>query len=226
MKTTAQRVFAKRVQTATSLCLLIGVAASLNMTPEPTRAHMVTEHHMVVPPPAVAGPLAAPAPVRPQPGPAAPAARRHNFAQMNEKQRVVAWFTEYDDIRRDAQMSPAEKAGAIKMWATSFVSAGPAETSDARILLSRMVQRYDQAGKRLSALPEIPETKSLQRGYLTFFHMAKGNFQRYLNTLNTGSLKATVAQTQAGKQELSVVDVRNKSLDRKIRERYHIQQID
>lgn len=207
MKRTAQRIFAKRVQLALGWTLLFGLTASLNLGPLPAREHLVTStrtQSMVVSPPI----------------------KEPNYNQLPKKQRVVKWFTEYDDIRRDAQMSGPEKASAIKMWATSFVSAGPAETADANALLTRMVSRYDHAQQRLAALPEIPETRALQHGYLAFFRQAKTNFQRYLDTLNTGSLQATVEQMQVGRQQLAEIDVRNKSLDRKLRERYHIPQID
>ncbi len=143
-------------------------------------------------------------------------------SQLPPKQRVVAWFTQYDQIRRDAHMTRAEKSDAIRLWASSYVQRNDRDSQDARAIFSRMVVRYDSATKHLTALSQIPETQSLQKGYLEYFRRAHANFRRYVETLNKQSTGVALAQMHEGRQQLSALDARNKSLDRQLRLKHNI----
>jgi hypothetical protein len=244
MKRSPQATFEKRVYVALGWATLIGLIACMNLVPEMQQGGtliqsesasplIITEHAMVLPPaPAALPPRAAPyvsvpansaVPQRRTTSGQAPAPR---LAHLPQKQRVQQWFTHFDRIRREAQMSPAEKATAIRLWATSFVTTGPQDTSDAEQLLSSMVLRYEKAATELERLDRIPETRTLQQGYLTFFRKAHGNFKQYVTVLNKQSTRHAIDQMQQGRKQLAVIDVRNKNLDRKIRRQYGIAELD
>jgi hypothetical protein len=209
MKDGAKRLFARRVHLTLGWAVLIGMCASLNLI-----GNNVAEREKIIEQAAVIQ-------TAPPERKTAVAPPEVPLSRLSGRQRTVAWFTRYDNIRREAQMTPAEKALVLKLWATSYV-ASDRDTRDARSILTSMVNRYDHAYKKLSALPEIPETRNLHRGYLSYFKKAHSDFSRYLDSLESDSIQAAVAQMQAGRQELAAIDVQNKSLDRKLRERFHI----
>jgi hypothetical protein len=157
-----------------------------------------------------------PQPKQPQPVP----------QNLSPQLRVHMWFTRFDDIRERAKMSPMEKANALRLWASSFATTSESDKEDARRLMSSLAQRYTRASAELSALKPIPETKQLQNGYAKFFAQAKANFQSYVTALDHQSTKSVLNKMSVGRQQLASIDVRNKSLDRHLRQRYGIKQID
>jgi hypothetical protein len=207
----AQQVFVNRVQVALGWSLLIGLTATINMIPrlqhsgkpiaEPARAQqtVVLHHAMVVP---------------------------QQADRLPANQRVAAWFGQFDQIRTRAQMTGPEKMTAIKLWATSMVQPSSSDTQEGQQLLMSMVQRYDRAIKELSTLRPIPETRNLQKGYMTFFKQAHTNFQQYVKAFQEKSTKEAIDQMAVGRQQLAEIDARNKTLDRKLRKQYGIPEID
>lgn len=205
-------MFARRVHITLGWALLVGICASLNIFgPNDDQQVIAMERAAVATRHA--------SPNRPHVVSAVRSATP--ITKLPPRQRVVAWFTRYDSIRREAQMTPAEKANAIRLWAMSSV-AGDRETEDARAILTSMVVRYERAQRDLRAVPEIAETASLHRGYLAYFKRAHSDFSRYLNTLETKSTRAALLQMENGRQDLAEIDVRNKSLDRRLRKHYKI----
>lgn len=205
MNSAVQKVFLNRVQYALGWAILIGLTASLNLTP-PHQDRQVAEQNEV------REVVTTQAAVIPR--------------TLPQHDRVVKWFAAFDQIRERAKMSPMEKANAIKLWATSFATTSESDKKDARQLLNSMVQRYRCASDEIAKLSEIPETKQLQAGYAKFFKQAKSDFEEYVVALDRQSTKAALAKMADGRQALAAIDVQNKNLDRKIRQQFGIPEID
>jgi hypothetical protein len=147
--------------------------------------------------------------------------------------KVCDWFAKYDTIRHQAQMSPQEKERSSTlltqgMTANLFKSEqGERDKVAASALLRKMVDRYRLAATQMQQLPEIGETKKLQRGYLQYFKNAGDLFSDYLKI--QGNLFATdgngnsiVGQLQQRKGDLETLDVANKDLDGKLRTKFKV----
>src|SRR5439155_8817395 len=94
---------------------------------------------------------------------------------------VKRWFSAYDRIRREAQMTPAERQDANELLAkpirTLIVKKDKAA---ARTLLTRMVTRYQRAVGQMRQLPKVAQTQELSDGYAKYFSSAKSLFVDYL----------------------------------------------
>lgn len=147
--------------------------------------------------------------------------------------KVAEWFQQYNEIRHRAQMSPQEKERSGRLLtqglaASVFKSAdSEQDKAAAQALLKRMVDRYNKAQSEIDALQSINETKKLQIGYKQYFHDAGSLFSDYLKI--NGNLFATdesgnalLPQLQARKTALEQLDVTNKDLDAKLRDKYNI----
>jgi hypothetical protein len=205
----ADRAFVKRVEIALGWAILIGLTANLNSVPrlqhagkpiaEPSQT-VVLRQAMVVP--------------------------RKDMQNMPANKRVAAWFAQFDQIRARAQMTPSEKLTAIKLWATSMVQPSNEDTKEGQQLLASLVQRYSRAIDEMNALPKISETKTLQTGYVQFFTQAHINFQQYIKAFKEKPAKDAIALMSVGRQQLAVIDTRNKNLDRRLRKQYQIAPVD
>lgn len=218
MKKASEHLFAKRVHTTLGWTILLGICAGLNLAPSPSR-ELAFEQPAVLPP--AMAPQMTRAPVMVRPGQAERRSTGQDLNKLPQRERVIAWFTQYDRIRREAQMSRGEKLNAIKLWATSM-HASASDTEEARGLLTRMVNRYKRASAQMANLPVIPETQSLHAGYSAYFKRAHSDFARYLHVLDTQSTRAALSQMEQGRAPLGEIDVRNKNLDRRLRSRYEI----
>jgi hypothetical protein len=162
------------------------------------------------------------------------------YPQQNYQQQISAqpsqerlqligqWFKNYDDIRRKAQMNPAEraKADALMSKALSMFIPGE-EKTQAKALLSSLVARYAQAVDEFKRLPLYPETERLHRGYYQYFTSARQLFSDYLtvqqNPLSTDQSGNPVAGTlMARKQNLEGLDQANKAIDSQLRAQFGI----
>lgn len=126
---------------------------------------------------------------------------------------VTEWFNKYDQIRRDAEMTPAEKLQSFQL------AAKKPQRSNA-VLASRMVKKYTTALSEMKVLGSIPETKELQDGYVEFFSKARQLFVDYLDAqTHVPFTNCTLISTR---KNLENLDQTNKKLDRELRKRYMI----
>lgn len=147
--------------------------------------------------------------------------------------KVAEWFQKYDQVRRRAQMSPQEKERSGRLL-TQGLAASVFKSADSEqdrlaseALLKKMVDRYVKAQADMDALTPPNETKKLHQGYTQYFRDAGSLFSDYLKI--QGNLFATdssgnsiLGQLQARKAALEQLDVTNKDLDGKLREKFGI----
>lgn len=143
--------------------------------------------------------------------------------------KIKEWFSQYDAIRRQAQMNPTErkKADALLSQGISIIIPGP-EKLAAQQLLQKLVAANQQAANQLKQLSLYPETEKLHRGYYKYFTTASALFNDYLQLQDnlfakdpkTGEPVADELTTR--KQELADLDEANKRLDSELRSRFAI----
>jgi hypothetical protein len=147
--------------------------------------------------------------------------------------KVADWFQKYDNIRHQAQMSPQEKERSQTLLTSGMAASlfkseqGEKDKAAASALLRKMVDRYRKASSQIADLPEIAETRKLQRGYQQYFRNAGDLFSDYLKVQNNlfatdSNGNALAGQLQARKADLESLDVSNKDLDGKLRSKYKI----
>lgn len=142
---------------------------------------------------------------------------------------VAQWFAKYDQIRRQAQMSPQERQQADYFLSkvTAIFVPGQ-EKLEAKNLLTRMVSRYRQASLAMKQLPVMQETSQLQQGFYRYFVTAGNLFIDYLKVQE--NLLATDAQTgqpiaaqlMQRKQGLEELNLSIQSLDEQSRSKFGI----
>ena len=87
-----------------------------------------------------------------------------------------------------------------------------------------MIDRYEQAERDLSALPEVSQTHELQQGYEKYFHEARTFFVGYIS-FQEQQLENDNTTHQSlidEKEKLTALDKQNKELDAQLRHQYHI----
>jgi len=143
-------------------------------------------------------------------------------------QALASWFQNYDEVRRKAQMTPAERTKADGLMSKAISMFIPGEEKvQAQKLLTSLVGKYNQAVEDMKRLPLYPETEKLHRGYYQYFSTARQLFSDYLtvqqNPLSTDSAGNPIAGTLfARKQSLEGLDQTNKTLDGQLRAQYGI----
>lgn len=155
--------------------------------------------------------------------------RRPAQDQTSPGMRIFQWFSRYDQIRRQAQMSPQERREADYFLSKITAVFVPGEEKmQARQLLTRMVSRYRQASIAMKQLPMIPETAELHRGYYSYFVKAGNLFIDYLkvqdNVLAMDPQTGTpiAAQLIQRKQALENHNQSIQYLDQQLREKFGI----
>jgi hypothetical protein len=138
-----------------------------------------------------------------------------------QRRKVISWFTTYDRIRREAQMTPDERHSAHKLM-SDVLTDDPQDRSAGRVLLTRMASRYVRASAQLKALPPMPETAALQRGYQEYFDTGRRVFEKYLQALDSKAPQNVLLQAQQDKYRMGVLDITNKVLDHKLRKQYDV----
>lgn len=143
--------------------------------------------------------------------------------------QIRDWFTKYDQVRRQSQMSPPERAKADSMLSKglSIVMPGPDKVESAA-LFQTLEQRDAAAADQLKKMPLYPETEQLHRGYNTYFENAAQLFGDYLrvqnNLMSTDPVtgKPLMGQLIARKKNLEDLDMNNKQIDAELRSRFKI----
>jgi hypothetical protein len=142
---------------------------------------------------------------------------------------IKNWFSQYDQIRHAAQMTPTERQQADQILGKGLALFMPGEEKlVAQKLLMDLVKRYDIACHQLSDLAVIPATEALHRGYYQYFIDAHHLFSDYLK-LQDDLLAVDPANGQPlasglidRKQALEQLDQNNKILDQQLRTQYGI----
>ncbi|HEY9792153.1 MAG TPA: hypothetical protein V6D22_17240 [Candidatus Obscuribacterales bacterium] len=136
--------------------------------------------------------------------------------------KIVQWFTRYDAIRRQAQMTPEEKMTSGKLMTEMFTGAGSGDKAEGKALLSKMVSRYTVATKQLNSLPPTPQTVELQKGYVDYFTTGRAFFSKYLHALDSNQSDNAMDNLRVDRLRMASLDMSNKSLDKKLRAQFGI----
>lgn len=149
-------------------------------------------------------------------------------AGSTKKPQLLGWFARYDQLRHRAQMNPAEKQQADVMLSRklSMFMPGPEKVA-AREILSKLMQRYQQAFASLRALPGLPETSQLQQAYLQYFDTAANLFSDYLRVQDSllavdANGQPIAAQLMQRKQALEALEHSCKEMDAQLRATYGV----
>ncbi len=126
---------------------------------------------------------------------------------------VSQWFAGYDQIRRDAEMTMADK------WQSMLLQAKKPEPKNAALAI-RMSKKYGRALSDMKRLGSTPETKALQVGYIEYFGSARQLFDDYLIAQN--AVPFTNQSLVPTKKKLEVLDKKNKRMDDTLRREYII----
>jgi hypothetical protein len=141
---------------------------------------------------------------------------------------VQEWFSQYDNIRRQSQMNPDEKARADRLLAggMAMLVPGPEKIATGQ-LLAKLRASNQQAANQLKGLRLYPETKQLHLGYYKYFNDAQSLFADYISLQNNlfatdASGKSIASQLMQRKQALADLDQSNKMIDSQLRAQYGI----
>ncbi len=149
--------------------------------------------------------------------------------QQQDSGRPAQWFARFDQIRRQAQMTPSERQQADKLLSRgmSAILPGP-EKIAARNMLTSLTAKYNTATNQLKQLPMINETKELHRGYYQYFNNARMLFSDYLRVQdNLFVADPQTGQPLAGqlmqrKEALEELNSQIKSLDKRLRDQLDV----
>lgn len=144
-------------------------------------------------------------------------------------QQLRQWFSAYDMVRKQAQMSPIEKDRADNLLSQglSVFVPGP-NKMQAQKLLTGLVDKYQVAINKMKAMPLYPETEKLHRGYYQYFSDARVLFSDYLKVQNEPFAKdpntgeRLIGQIVRRKQSLAELEANVKNLDQGLRNRFGI----
>ncbi|MBZ0189323.1 MAG: hypothetical protein K8F91_23970 [Candidatus Obscuribacterales bacterium] len=148
--------------------------------------------------------------------------------QATDIKQLAEWFQCYDQIRRQAQLSPADKAKANALLSKGISLIVPgAEKEVTRKLLAGLVTRYNRAAEQMKLLPLYPETEQLHRGYYQYFNTAGMLFTDYLKVQNNILVPDATGAPLAGslmprKQNLEQLENNIKALDTSLRNKMNI----
>lgn len=149
-------------------------------------------------------------------------------ARNTSSQQLRQWFSTYDTVRKQAQMSPTEKDRADNLLSQglSVFVPGP-NKMQAQKLLTGLVDKYQVAINRMKAMPLYPETEKLHRGYYQYFSDAKTLFSDYLRVQDNLMVKdehgkGIMPQLMARKANLESLEMQIKQLDSQLRGQFGI----
>jgi hypothetical protein len=138
------------------------------------------------------------------------------------------WFSKYDLVRRQAQMTPAERNKADDLMSHGLQMFVPGEEKViAKSLLTNLVGKYDRACEQLKQLRLYPETSALHHQYFEYFKEAKELFSDYLRVQNNLMVKdnngnSVMAGLMERKAKLEATEQRAKAMDNDVRNRFGI----
>jgi hypothetical protein len=140
----------------------------------------------------------------------------------DSRDQVHAWFKQYDQIRRDAEMTLQEKFQVHSLFA-KLGDDKKSSSEKSEDLAKRMMDRYAEAAKKIHDLPELAATAELKKGYEEFFTRSSQLFQDYMSTNKKGNEKnVTKEEVGAKKEELTAFDKKIKSIDAGLRTKYGV----
>jgi hypothetical protein len=153
---------------------------------------------------------------------------RRLAAVPSNSNRIATWFDNYDNIRRQAQLSPADRAEADALLGKgmSILTAGP-DKEAAHAMLQKMVGNYAVATGAMQSLPVLPETEPLRQGYYQYFATAKNLFGDYLTVQDNffaqdANGKPVIQTLMERKEQLEQLNTYVHDLDDKTRAQYGI----
>jgi hypothetical protein len=153
---------------------------------------------------------------------------KHLAAVPSNPNRVSSWFESYDAIRRQAQLSPSERAEADALLSKGLAIMTPGPDKDAaHVLLQKMVGNYQVATAAMGGLPSLPETEPLRQGYYQYFSTAKNLFGDYLTVQDNffaqdANGKPVIQSLIERKEQLEQLNSYVHDLDAKTRAQYNI----
>ncbi len=139
--------------------------------------------------------------------------QRSQKGQRQENAAVTAWFKEYDQTRRNAEMTRKDKYQAL------YLGMNKPDKNNAA-LASKMMGKYTTAVAAMKQLQSTPETHALQEGYTEYFSSARQLFADYLEAQI--AVPFTNKALIPAKKKLEVLDKANKRLDAQLRKKYKI----
>jgi hypothetical protein len=145
-------------------------------------------------------------------------------APSDSREQVQAWFAQYDQIRREAEMSMQEKFQAHSLFSKIAYEKGPLSVNEkSEEFAKKMMDRYAEAAKKVTDLPKLAATAELQKGYEEFFSKTSHLFHYLLPAKKKGNEKiATREEVQAKREELPSLDKKIKEMDAKLRTKFSI----
>jgi hypothetical protein len=140
---------------------------------------------------------------------------------------IGQWFSHYDQIRHQAQMSPAERQHADQLMSRGLSILVPGDEKQAtKNLLNSLVARYQRACQELRALPQINQTANLHQSYFQYFAAAGQLFGDYVRVQDNifvsdpSTGKPLAAGLLQRKQMLEALEHQCKQLDAQTRAQY------
>lgn len=134
------------------------------------------------------------------------------------------WFDHYDKVRRQAQMTPAERNRADNLLSNGLAVFVPGPEKDqAQKLLRGLVAKYQVAVNDMKMMPLYPETEQLHRGYYQYFNDARALFGDYLRVQDNLMVKdertgkSLMSELMQRKANLEVLEHQIKDLDQNLR---------
>ncbi len=143
---------------------------------------------------------------------------------------IKQWFVSYDQIRRQAQLTPNERQEADNLISKGLSVLMPGEEKIvAQALLTKLVNKYTQAVTAMGGLPLYAQTLPVHRGYFQYFTSAGQLFSDYLKVQNdlfvvdqaTG--QPLLSQLMQRKQQLADLDTQIKQVDKQVRAQFGVQ---
>jgi small-conductance mechanosensitive channel len=154
---------------------------------------------------------------------AATAGATATAAPSDSRDQVQAWFAQYDQIRREAEMSMQEKFQAHSLFSKIADEKRPLNVNEkSEEFAIKMMDRYAEAAKKVTDLPELAATAELQKGYEEFFSKSSRLFHHLLSAKKGNEKIATREEVQAKREELTSLDKKIKEMDAKLRTKFSI----
>jgi hypothetical protein len=138
-------------------------------------------------------------------------------------EQVRDWFSQYDQVRKNAKMTFKEKLQSKRLIAFAF-SPFRVPVSESDQLVKKMATKYAEALESLEKLAIVQQTERLRAGYMKYFRDAR---QLFLDTckIPTGDSEQRqkfVDDLVARKKKLEELDQKNKALDSELRSQFSI----
>jgi len=126
------------------------------------------------------------------------------------------WFEQYDQIRRDAEMTWGEKFQSRGVLERGVDSPNRFFGKNNRALVDRLLSKYRTAVSAMNKLPILPETKELQEGYTQYFTVMQ---QLFLDSLAKETDSERKECLLSAKITIEELDRKNKKLDEDLRKK-------